>query len=139
MPIPGSVLGNLLPFGSTCASAVYPSLATLRPITKATDTTGQETHTFADSTTAGQHDLPCRLSPLIQLRPQLQEPARGIGILTDQRFQLNFESYINLTVSTLVQWQVKVDGVIYQILSVESDGSKIVTRMEVAIISPYNP
>jgi hypothetical protein len=138
MSIPGSVLNNQLPFGLGQASSVYPMLATLRPVAETTDSTNQITHTFADSTDPLYTNLACRKSPLIQIRPQDQEHFTS----TDERFrqycQLNFASYIDVPVETLVQWQVKVDGVVYQILSVENDGSKLTTRMMIADIGGFN-
>lgn len=138
MPIPGSILGNLLPVGVTAAADVYPSLATLRPISKSRGTTGQWLHTFADSTDPTQVNLACRLSPLIQIRPQDQEKQLADDERAAANSQLNFASYVNVALQTLLTWQVKVDGVVYQIKSVEHDGMSLTTRMMVANVNQFN-
>lgn len=137
MPIPGSVLSSLFPFGLSAAIRMYPSLATLRPLTKTTDTTGQDLLSFEDSNVEGQFDLPCRKSPLILIRPQKQEYDR-VGVQQyDGEYQVNISTYIAVDAAVLAEWQVKVDGIVYQIHSVESDGNGLTTRLMVAQVIPY--
>lgn len=137
MPIPGSILSNQLPLGVSPALGSYPSTAVLRPLTTSRNSAGQITHTFADSTDPAQTGLACRLSPLIQIRPQAQEKFEKDDERDEALSQLNFASYINVPVLTLVKWQVKVDGFIFQIRSVESDGSKLTTRLMVTNTNQY--
>jgi hypothetical protein len=139
MPIPGSVLNNLLPFGLDAVGNLYPSVAVLRPLSITVDTTGQELHTFADSAVVGQFGLACRKSPLVLLRPQNEENREANIQRFIANWQLNFKSHITVPVETLATWQVKVDGVVYQIRGVEEDGSDITTRLLVSIINPSVP
>ena len=75
MPIPGSILGTV--FDPRNCVSMYPSVANLWPLVKTTDTTGQEIHTFSQSTNPAQLNLACRKSPLIIVRPQDQEQGEG--------------------------------------------------------------
>lgn len=135
MPIPDSVLGSKFPFGISAARIVYDSLATLRPVTVSTDTTGQNTKTFADSTT--YKDIPCRFSPLILIRPQVQEYDR-VGVEQfDAKFQVNLNTFISIAPEVLSTYQVNVDGKVYQIKSVESDGTSLTTRLMVTDQIPF--
>ena len=129
MPIPGSVLNDLLPFGVDGAAAAYPSTATFRPLTKATDTTGEETRTFVDSTDPGLSNLRCRKSPLIQVRPQNQETDSGGINRFDAKFQVNFMKPLSAALDIMAQYQIKVDGVVYQVLAAEPDGMGITSRV----------
>lgn len=137
MPIPGSVLGGILPFGLTGADAMYPSLATFRPIVETQDTTGQTINTFADSTDIKLRNLPCRKSPLILVRPQDQEIDTSGQYKYDARNQVNFNTLVPVDPEVLSTWQVKVDGHIYQIFAAESDGSGLTTRLLVSDAIPY--
>lgn len=135
MPIPGSVLGSKFPFGISAARIVYDSLATLRPVTITTDTTGQDIKTFSDSET--YVDIPCRFSPLILIRPQVQEFDR-VGVQQfDAKFQVNLNTFIDIAVEVLSTYQVSVDGRVYQIKSVESDGTSLTTRLMVTDQIPF--
>jgi hypothetical protein len=135
MPIPGSVLTSRFPFGITAAADVYPSLCTLRPVTKSTDTTGQVTKTFADSTT--YKDMSCRISPLILVRPQQQEFDR-VGVQqVDARFQVTVNQYLPIASEVLDEYQIKVDGFVYQIKSSEYDGERLSHRLMVNTVIPF--
>ena len=137
MPIPGSILNTV--FNPASALAVYPSRATLYPISKSKDTTGFEIHSFSASITPGQVALPCRISPLRLVRPQNQENDQGGGIQrTVSDYQVNFMGYVNVPTATLIQWQVNIDGLQYQIRSCEGDGNYLTSRMLVSLIEPFN-
>lgn len=139
MPIPGSVLNTLF-IPSAGALSMYPSRATFYPVSKTKDSTSQEVHTFVASTDPTLVNRPCRRSPLIQVRPQNQENQEGSGI---QRkiinFQVNFPTYVNVPIDQLVEWRISVDGVQYEVRSVEPDGNNLTTRLMVSIIEPFNP
>lgn len=137
MPIPGSVLNSKFPFGVGAAVSFYPSLATLRPMTEMTDTTGQLLRTFADSEDEAYIDMNCRLSPLILIRPQQQEYDRPGVQQLDAKFQVNLNVYIDLPTETLDLWQIKVDDKIYQIRSTEFDGNRLTTRFMVSDAIPF--
>ncbi len=136
MPIPGSTLN--VRFAVAAASAAYPSLATLMPITKSVDSAGQQIHTFALSVDPTQINMQCRKSPLIVIRPQNQEAMEAGNIQrSEAKFQVNFLTFINVSESLLVQWQVNIDGAVYQIKAVESDGDRLTTRLMISDEVPF--
>jgi hypothetical protein len=136
MPIPGSILNQPLIVSSVID--LYPSRATFMPMTKGTDTTGQETHTFVLSSDPLLSNLPCRRSPLIIIRPQNAEALEAGNIQrSDIKSQVNFPLYIAVNESVLLQWQISIDGIVYQIKSVESDGGKVTTRLMISDEVPF--
>ncbi len=137
MPIPGSVLSELLPFGVTAALAAYESLATLRPPTQTESTTGGLINTFADSVVAAYVNMPCRIAPYVLERPREQEFNRQRTMEFDARFHVSIAKSIPIVPETLALYQIKVDGVVYQIIAVEPDGSGQTTRLLVSDAVPF--
>lgn len=137
MPIPGSRMNGfnfdpmnvyrLMPF-------VYPSKGTFLAINKVQAADGQEVHTFTPID-AAHTDLPCRRSPFILVRPQMTDGQSGDFQKSFTRFQVNFPLYIG---DATDQWQLQVDAVVYEIISVEWDGNDLSTRIGIGRALPYN-
>lgn len=137
MPIPGSReatfhfdpmdVYRMMPF-------VYPSKGTFLSINKVQTADGQEAHTFTPIDDA--HTLlPCRRSPYPTLRALLQERQLGDFQGSTAKFLVNFPLYI---ADANNQWQLQVDTVIYEIISVEWDGNNLSTRIGIGREIPYN-
>jgi hypothetical protein len=124
-----------MPFGVSAASYAYESLATLRPNTQTEDTTGQTINSFADSNT--YKNIPCRIAPLVLIRPQHQEPKSSTVLAYEANWQVNLSVVIPLDSKVLSQYQIKVDGKIYQIKGIDADGSGKTMRLFVSDQVPY--
>lgn len=134
MPIPGSVLNNLINL-KQLPDTIYPSLCTFLKPTVSTDTTGQDIRTFG-AVDASHTNVRCRKSPLILIRPQNQErPNSGDFTTSQENFQLSLDVYFSDLLDT---WQVVVDGATYQVLAVERDGNLQANRLELGNIQPFN-
>lgn len=133
MPIPGSILSGLNFDPATLGDIAYPSLCTFLGITRS-NSDGQETHVFA-VIDAAHTDIPCRIAPQILIRPQLQEKQAGEFQMQDARLQVNLSKYVG---DVDVTMRLTVDGVTYEIVSVEPDGSKLTTRVGVGKIVPFS-
>lgn len=121
----------------SCLS-MYPSRANFYEVTQTKNSTSQLIDTFAVSVNPLLLNRPCRKSPLILIRPQNQETRESTIQRIVSNFQLNFVDYINVTEEILLRWNVQVDGVMYEIDSVEGDGNKLTTRLMISIPVPFN-
>lgn len=133
MPIPGSrEQGNISTAG---AESLYPSLCTFYKPNYTQDSTGQQIRSYV-VVDADHTGVACRKSPLIIIRPQNQESVDNVTFhSTHVHAQLNFIRHF----SDLDQeWRVVVDGVSFEILAVEEDGSKLTSRLQLGQILPFN-
>lgn len=136
MPIPGSVLSNVMPFGIEAAESVYPSSATFLEPAVNKMSSGQSFNTFIESPNAGLRDLACRRTPLILIRAQEQEHKRLNVKEIDAKFQVNFNVMLPVPNEELLLHKVRVDGLDYNVLSVENDGNGLTTRIIVSSSIP---
>lgn len=134
MPIPGSVLNGLNFDPANLGSIIYDSLCTFLQVNKTSVADGQETHTFTTIDSA-HTNIPCRKSPFIIIRPQVQEDTAGGVQFSEAKFQVNLSKYV---ADASVEWRLTVDGVTYEILSVEPDGSNLTTRVGIGKVVPFN-
>ena len=134
MPIPGSVLNGLNFDPASLGAIAFPSLATFLGITKTVATDGQETHTFAAIDSA-HSNIPCRLSPLISVRPQQQESQQGVVQQSEAKLQAHLSKYVADIVN---DWQLQVDGTVYEIVGSEPDGQKLTSRVNLGKPVTFN-
>jgi head-tail adaptor len=134
MPIPGSILNGLNFDPANLGAIAYPSLATFLQVNKSQDASGQEIHTFT-TIDAAHTDIPCRRSPLILIRPQIQEKQSGSFQMSEAKLQVNLSRYVS---DASLEWRLTVDGVTYEIVAVEPDGSNLTTRIGIGKIVPFN-
>lgn len=134
MPIPGSILNGFNFDPAALGLIIYDSVATFLQVVKAQAASGQETHTFT-TIDAAHTNIPCRRSPFIVIRPQVQEKQSGETQFSEAKFQVNLNKYV---ADASIEWRLQVDGVTYEIISVEPDGSNLTTRVGVGKITPFN-
>ena len=133
MPIPGSILDGFNFVPASVGTTFYATTATFLALTTTTDGLGQELHSFA-AIDAAHTDLMCRKSPLVIVKPQTQEFATPAALTKNAKWQLNFATYI---ADASVEWHVVVDGIEYEILSVEHDGNRLTTRLMLGDLEPF--
>lgn len=134
MPIPGSSLVGLAFTPAVLGDLYYTSLCTFLRDNKTQAASGQEVHEFV-AIDAAHTNIPCRTSPLILIRPQDQEKQHGEFQTSEAKLQVNLNQYV---ADASVEWQLVIDGVTYEIVAVENDGSKLSTRIGVGRIIPFN-
>ena len=112
---------------------MWPSKCSIQRISFTNSASGQPIPTGAANIRA-LVNIPCRMGPLIELRPTdaetLTDPVTG----TFQRRQCKLNLYAPL-ISPL-EMQAVVDGVIYPIRGVESDSQDFSTRLSLEIKEP---
>lgn len=134
MPIPGSILNNLIdPTVVDSSGLFYNSLCTYMKITKTSTGYGRDTHTFA-AMDAAHTNVPCRKSPIVMTRPEVQEKSAVVNRI-DAKFHLSISKYFNDMDN---EGQMVVDGATYEILAIEPDGSKLTTRVMLGKLIPFN-
>lgn len=134
MPLPGSVIDGLAFHPATLSTLIYTSVCTFLGLTKTSASDGQQIDTFAPIDSA-HTDIPCRKSPFIVIRPQVQEKQAGETQISVAKFQVNLIKYVP---DASIEWQLIVDGVTYQIVSIEPDGSNLTTRVGITDVDPFN-
>ncbi len=83
---------------------------------------------------AGMVDIPCRIGPIIEVRPSDDEIRVTNVIEQYRRRQLKLNKYLPQIVPR--EMQALVDGVYYPIRGLEHDGSKFTTRLKLEVITP---
>lgn len=137
MPIPGSILGNMIPDQGALRTVLsdnhYPATCSFYSRSGSDENSGQVTYTYSVMDAAHQN-IKCRLSPLIQIRPQLQEDNRQEFQRKDAKWQLNI---LNCFTDLEIDYQVVVGGITYRIVSIEPDGNGLTQRFELADVEPF--
>ena len=137
MPIPGSIMGNMIPdmtaLTDYLADNHYPSTCDFYSRATSDEDSGQETYSY--SLMAADHqDIPCRKSPLIQIRPQDQEVNMDAFQRQVAKFQLNILGHF-----TDIQndYKVDIDGTLHRIIAVEDDGNGLTMRFMLSDVEPF--
>lgn len=79
-------------------------------------------------------NIPCRIGPMILIRPTDTEQRIGRATTEVKSRQLKMNGYFpQIDASTM---QMKVNGVVYRILGNEEDGDRFSTRIRLEIIRP---
>jgi hypothetical protein len=112
---------------------VWPSRCTIQEIATSDSDSGQPVPTGA-SDVSGHINLPCRLGPLVEIRPtdnaSLSYGASG----RFTRRQLKLAGYFpSINPDTM---QAVVDGVTYPIRGIESDSQNFSTRLLLDLVTP---
>ena len=121
-----TVLGNIIHprFLVTLGVPFWPSLCTVQEATDTTGSTGEITQTWANI--AGLVDLPCNIAPVSILERRGLERTVEMG---------THKVYLQAYYDTITAMQhAVVDGVTYNILSVEQDSQSAVTVLRVEIV-----
>ena len=104
-------------------TAFYPSLCTIQEATYIVDTVGEPQPTWADFLT----DIPCRISPAGG-----NETKRSDETYEVATHVINLAGYY---VTITVPMRAEIDGVLYDILSIEHDGNHFTTRLRAQVVT----
>lgn len=144
MPIPGSKLNTVIDVVEVnrLTPYLYPDRADFLKKFSTRDSTGQEVHTFAPWPQPNPiGDIPCRLAPIILIRPEPQDERTQAVEIKNARYHLDL---VKNPTDVEVGWQVTVrvlgPGITktYQIFGVETDGNSLTARYLVGDIEPFN-
>jgi Glu-tRNA(Gln) amidotransferase subunit E-like FAD-binding protein len=112
---------------------MWPSRCTIQLVTSVADVSGQIMQTGA-SNVRGMVNIPCRLGPIIEIRPSDNEVRTQDVQESYVRRQLKLNAYLPQIRERV--HQAVVDGEVYPIMGVESDSEKFSTRLKVERVSP---
>lgn len=129
MAIPGSILNQRIT--TSQSRSMYTSLCTVRDRNPTVGGDGQDVDNPTD--VIGMVAIPCRLSPIIQIRPTDTEARRNQITEQNESRQCALFGLFNVDPTTQ---QAVVDGVVFRIEGVEFDGEPINTRLRLQIVRP---
>ena len=113
----------------------WPDLATIQIIVTVADAANQPVvQSPITGSVLGMDAIPCRIGPMIQVRPTDEEVRDGkITDLILHR-ELKLSGYFPTITAHIMQAVVK--GITYKIVGVESDSQSFSTRLRLEIIKP---
>ena len=111
----------------------WPSFCRVQTISTTVDAANQPIPT-TPTTVAGMSAIPCRVGPLIQVRPTDEETRDTSITMTTLHREVKLNGYFpTITPHTM---NAVIDGVAYHIVGTDVDGCKFSTRLRVEIIRP---
>lgn len=111
----------------------YPSRCTIQRVTYTTTAANQRIATGA-TVVPGMSHLPCRLAPIIFVRPTSDEIRDSKILESYDRTQLKINRYLPAITSR--DMVAVVDGVTWPIRGVEADSSSFSTRLKLEKVKP---
>lgn len=111
----------------------WESLCTIQDAVSVENAVHEFIPTGAYTDVQGMVNIPCRIGPLITVRPTSAEVPQDTVTGQVVRRQLKLNGYFP---GITVLQQAVVDGVAYPINGVESDGSKFSTRLYLEVVEP---
>lgn len=106
----------------------YPSLASVLAETQSKDASAETDITYAISSDPNLVDMECRFAPLIEVRPSGGEVVGPIVTTTTTEKMVSLKTY---RPEITERDKLRVDGIDYDVLKVEHDGSMAYTRLRI--------
>ena len=130
-PIAGPLLDPRL---RTALPVLWPSRCTIQTITTTTSASNQLVPSGAVDL-AGHTEIECRVSPIVRERPT-DDLQRGYAV---QEYHLRRHANLNGYFPTITEvgMQAVIDGVVYPIRGVDTDGNHFITRLKLEVVTPH--
>lgn len=108
----------------------FPSVCTIQDVVTGADSSGQYTQTFSDAADVTLRNIPCRLAPLILVRPSGTEKPDDLGTSRLQEYTAVLDAF---RPDITRDQAAEIDGKLYNITAVEEDGNHIYTRLRLEV------